>query len=532
MTIINNSFRFIFVHVPKAAGTSLTEVLNPYTNYCDLEIGGTVFGEKIQPAYRKRFGLAKHSSADAIRSVVGRVVWSKYFSFAFVRNPFARCLSTYHFLREWEGMEAEDAVLAAKMKQFNSFEEYVLSDIWLESNGPDEIFLPQACWVRSPKNNELIVNFVGQIERINEDMAFVMEVIGCLKGTNAFHGIPKFNASTQSMPIEISDQAVIAKIVKKYKDDFDTFGYSRNPGATASLPVKKEGDDLDKFQIQAEIYEQFKCLGDWKTWTSQHQQEVFSVEHSEKLIEYISKHGVDDPHCAITYSPNQVVITGGNFRETIKAGSLISRHRAMLLELQRVAKNDMNQLVSRQCKVYAPEGVTDFALYLRGAYPKFIGSEFAQTDKERGELFPIPSQDLQALTFSDGVFDLVLSNDVFEHVPDLDQALREIVRVLNDTGVLIATFPFLFQCDKSIVKARLVGGEIEHLVEPEYHGNPMRADEGSLVFELPAWDVVERAKNAGFSDAYFSYISSAKYGVVGQGINGVFVFVAMKKKNG
>jgi SAM-dependent methyltransferase len=532
MAIINNSFRFIFVHVPKAAGTSVTEVLNPYTNYCDLEIGGTVFGEKIQPAYRKRFGLAKHSSADAIRSVVGRVIWSQYFSFAFVRNPFARCLSTYHFLREWEGMEAEDAAFAAKMKQFNSFEEYVLSDIWLESNGPDEIFLPQACWVRSPKNNELIVDFVGQIERINDDMAFVMEVIGYQKGMNELHGIPKFNASKQSMPIEISDQAVIAKIVKKYKDDFDTFGYSRNPGATPGLAAKKETDHLDKFQIQAEIHERFKCLEDWKTWASQHQQEVFSVEHSEKLIESIRKHGVEDPFSTITCPPEQVVIALDNYRETIKSGSLISRHRAMLSELQLVAKKGSSHLVNRQCKVYAPEAITDFSLYLRGIYPKFIGSEFAQTDKEKRELFPIPSEDLQALTFSDGVFDLVLSNDVFEHVPDLDLALREIARVLNDSGVLIATFPFLFQCDKSLVKARLVGGAIEHLVEPEYHGNPMRADEGSLVFELPAWDMVARATNAGFSDAYFSYISSAKYGVVGQGINGVFVFVALKKKNG
>lgn len=283
--------------------------------------------------------------------------------------------------------------------------------------------------------------------------------------------------------------------------------------------------------MQTEIHEQFKSLAKWQAWASQHQREVFSKEHSEMLIEYIRKHGTEDPLTATAYPSKQVVISHDNYRETIKSGPLISRHRAMLLELQRVAKKGMGHLVNRRCKIYAPEGLTDFALYLRGIYPKFIGSEFAQTDDERRALFPIPSEDLQALSFPNDTFDLVLSNDVFEHLPDLDQALREMSRVLNDAGVLIANFPFLFQRDEGIVKAKLVRGKLKHLTEPEYHGNPMRPDEGSLVFELPAWDIVARAKNAGFEDAYFSYVSSAKYGVVGKGINGVFVFVASKKKN-
>ena len=61
MTIINNSYKFIFGHIPKAAGTTITNQLSAYTNYCDLEIGGTCFGEKIQPAYKKRFNISKHS---------------------------------------------------------------------------------------------------------------------------------------------------------------------------------------------------------------------------------------------------------------------------------------------------------------------------------------------------------------------------------------------------------------------------------------------------------------------------------------
>ena len=45
----------------------------------------------------------------------------------------------------------------------------------------------------------------------------------------------------------------------------------------------------------------------------------------------------------------------------------------------------------------------------------------------------------------DEVFDAVLSADVLEHVPDIDAALRETVRILKPGGKLLATFPFLFE---------------------------------------------------------------------------------------
>jgi 2-polyprenyl-3-methyl-5-hydroxy-6-metoxy-1,4-benzoquinol methylase len=47
--------------------------------------------------------------------------------------------------------------------------------------------------------------------------------------------------------------------------------------------------------------------------------------------------------------------------------------------------------------------------------------------------------DVQQLQFADGEFDCVVANWVLYHVPDLDSALREIVRVLRPGGHLVAT---------------------------------------------------------------------------------------------
>ena len=45
------------------------------------------------------------------------------------------------------------------------------------------------------------------------------------------------------------------------------------------------------------------------------------------------------------------------------------------------------------------------------------------------------------IPFEDKSFDLVLSNQVFEHVPDMDIALAEIARVLKPAGVAVNVFP-------------------------------------------------------------------------------------------
>lgn len=224
--------------------------------------------------------------------------------------------------------------------------------------------------------------------------------------------------------------------------------------------------------IPFEVTVRFDQLASWHAWSSAHSH-VRNSEHKAQLLDQISQHGIVDPLSQQQVPPSDVEILHNNYRETLRTGQLISRHRALLLELKHIAEFSNPQLLGNQCKVFAPEAITDFALLLRGRYPKFIGSEYAETDAERAALFPIPSEDLTQLSFPSEVFDLVITNDVLEHVPDIDAALRETARVLNPQGVMISTFPFASGNQHGIVRTRLQGHEIEHLLGPEYHGNPL-----------------------------------------------------------
>ena len=52
-----------------------------------------------------------------------------------------------------------------------------------------------------------------------------------------------------------------------------------------------------------------------------------------------------------------------------------------------------------------------------------------------------PEEDIQALTFEDASFDLVLTSETLEHVPDPHAALRETLRVLRPGGRHVFTVP-------------------------------------------------------------------------------------------
>lgn len=220
MAIINHTHGFIFVHIPKAAGTSITSALSEYTRYCDLEIGGTAFGEAIAPAYLERFRLRKHSRAWQLRRIVGREAWDSAFTFSFVRDPYRRSLSIYHFLREWRGPgnNLYDAVHA-----YADFDAFVRSGLIFETDGPDGIFCPQADWLTADDQpDDLLVDFVGRVESVDEDLEKVCRRLGL-----ATEGQPlsQRNRSAASRGGSDLTEETKAMLRERYRRDFDLFGY-------------------------------------------------------------------------------------------------------------------------------------------------------------------------------------------------------------------------------------------------------------------------------------------------------------------
>jgi ubiquinone/menaquinone biosynthesis C-methylase UbiE len=130
------------------------------------------------------------------------------------------------------------------------------------------------------------------------------------------------------------------------------------------------------------------------------------------------------------------------------------------------------------------------------------------------------------LSHDDASINLIVSNDVFEHIPDPKRAFQECVRVLRPGGSLLATMPFHSNADESVVRATLSNGVLNCLLPRVFHGNPVSA-EGSLVFVDFGWDVLSLLREAGFSDASASIYASEQLAHLG---GGQLIFAATKAK--
>ena len=97
-------------------------------------------------------------------------------------------------------------------------------------------------------------------------------------------------------------------------------------------------------------------------------------------------------------------------------------------------------------------------------------------------------ENLEALTFTNASFDLVITQDVMEHVMNPSQAFSEIARTLKPGGAHVFTVPW-YAPKPTFIRAAEVGGNVEYFAEKDYHGNPID-DDGVLVvtewgIELP-----------------------------------------------
>ncbi len=166
--------------------------------------------------------------------------------------------------------------------------------------------------------------------------------------------------------------------------------------------------------------------------------------------------------------------------------------------------------------IYATEQISPLFAALKARYGNLVGSEYLRDGTASGEANNIGTrhEDGTALTFADESFDYLLSFDVLEHIPDYMQALREMVRCLKPSGTLLLTVPFSIQSASHIERARIVDGEIEHILPPEYHGDILD-DGGALCFRHFGWSICEDLKQAGFSDAALHFYWSRELCLLG-----------------
>lgn len=237
------------------------------------------------------------------------------------------------------------------------------------------------------------------------------------------------------------------------------------------------------------------------------QTSLFDSELDTAASTYALERGTIRGLCNLSATETDFSISSDNLREDVVSESTrsINRHRQVVCALSlavfgcpHASLAEIAEHVNRRAlRVYVAEANSALFLFLKQYLNSdlFNYSEYFGDEHRSGEVVAdgIAHQDLQQTSFDDESFDIVLTCEVFEHIPDALRAEREVVRILKPGGVYCFTVPFIPHGESDLVLAeRGPDGEIRHFAEPQYHGDPIRPEEGILVYRVFAFNDLKR----------------------------------------
>jgi hypothetical protein len=187
----------VFIHIPKAAGTSINTAL-----------------------FDRFMGHAR--AIDVLRW--GSAELQALPRFAVVRNPWERLVSAYRFAKSGAGIGKAAAGMRRpelyRAAEFESFERFVHE--WLAPRDVaklDGVFRQQHPYV-SDKQGRLLVHHLGRLEDLGPTCGFIEKAIG------RPIEIPRVNLSGQPVDYRQMYTAQTAALVGQiYREDVEKFGY-------------------------------------------------------------------------------------------------------------------------------------------------------------------------------------------------------------------------------------------------------------------------------------------------------------------
>ncbi|WP_310961464.1 sulfotransferase family 2 domain-containing protein [Nocardioides terrisoli] len=208
---VSDSHQVLFVHVPKTAGSSID----------------VIFDKEVADA-RKAAG-ARHATYE--RLLRREEQFTDYWSFGFVRNPWARMVSWWSmiamvFERADAGHQpaidriAKDPTAWLPEGEFrHDFDRFVLE-------GTEKISKVGRPQIKTLSAGARLVDFIGRTENFEKDINIVRERLGL----HPVQKVPKRNRSPHAHYTEYYNDVTRRKVAEVYAADIEAFGYTFEEG--------------------------------------------------------------------------------------------------------------------------------------------------------------------------------------------------------------------------------------------------------------------------------------------------------------
>ena len=204
--LISNSHRFLFVHIYKTAGTSITSALMPFCASTEPHQTDAIvkLGDNT---WREPQHYDKHIKASELIAKMGRAVFESYFSFAFIRNPWDWQVSLYTYM-----LRDQNHFQHALIKGMRDFDEYIR---WRCSDN----IRYQKDFICSPEGEQL-VNFIGRYEQLDADFQTL-----CLRLGIRAPRLPRLNVSNTKPYQDYYNAETIELVRYAFESDIILFNY-------------------------------------------------------------------------------------------------------------------------------------------------------------------------------------------------------------------------------------------------------------------------------------------------------------------
>jgi len=208
MALVNAQHNFIFFHLYKCGGNSIRKELE---KNCGK-------GKELQGVHSLPKDLEKHFQAHS-----NQKRFDSMYKFTFVRNPFSFLLSTFHYANNSKIHYMHNDVQGMDMLQFTQYYLKVCEshkDLKIRPFGSNQV--TQLYQYIINKDKKVIVDFVGKLENMQEDMNKV-----CTHLKIPIRPIMKANvSSTNTRPYRESYSKEARKFVEKhFEKDLNYFDY-------------------------------------------------------------------------------------------------------------------------------------------------------------------------------------------------------------------------------------------------------------------------------------------------------------------
>jgi SAM-dependent methyltransferase len=188
----------------------------------------------------------------------------------------------------------------------------------------------------------------------------------------------------------------------------------------------------------------------------------------------------------------------------------VPRERALALVLERERPEWRSLKIHESSPVF--RGIS---LKLKNEATHYLATQFFP-DRPLGLVhLGFQNENLEAQSFQDDTFDLVITLDVMEHVNRPDYVLQEVNRTLKPGGLYIFTVPtYKGKIENERRALYKDDGTIDYIAPAEYHGNPVD-NSGALVTFHYGHDLIEEIFNWAGMNAEVVRFHDHQHGIIG-----------------